>query len=635
MNRSMLALMLLGCSAPLTAQSPARPGPHPLDPLSRRELEQAVSLLKQNRVVNDATVLVSVALSEPPKARVLSGAAIPRSALAVVYDYGANRTSEILIDLDQSRVAGSKVVTGVQPMFMPRDNERANEIVRRDSTWRTLLRARGVNPDTVTVGGYPIGVHGPAGATDRMAMVWAAGIKAYLNLTQGRVYRTVDAGGPGPGEAVSPYRTDSPGATRPPLPELIVSQPNGRGFQLSGHEVTWDNWRFRIGLAPRGGLALYQVGYQLGGALRPVLYKASLAELWVPYGDRGQHDFYLNAYDAGEVGIARYGDIAMSPADCPSQAEFVPATVMTFTGEIKDVERAFCLYERDGGTAWRHGEDGRRQRQLVLSSVFRVDNYDYGTNWIFSQDGSLELEVVLTGMMNARPTQRTTQSQPWADSSYSTLVAPRVEAMYHQHFFSFRLDLDVGGPSPNSVVEMNAVSPPKGPANPHGNAIMLRESVLATEAGAQRDLNLASHRFWRVLNTDVHNGLGQPIGYALLPGENAVPYAQPGTRLLERSGYAKHHLWVTPYDDAEQHPAGDYVYQSAPGQGLPAWTRRNRSLRNTDVVAWYTLGITHIPRPEDWPIMPVHRAGFKLVPFGSFGPNPALDLPKPGEIARP
>ena len=54
----------------------------------------------------------------------------------------------------------------------------------------------------------------------------------------------------------------------------------------------------------------------------------------------------------------------------------------------------------------------------------------------------------------------------------------------------------------------------------------------------------------------------------------------------------------------------------------------NRSLQDSDVVIWYTLGVTHIPRPEEWPIMSVHSAGFKLVLDGFFDQNPAVDVPK-------
>ncbi|MGE0633625.1 MAG: histamine oxidase, partial [Pseudobdellovibrionaceae bacterium] len=40
----------------------------------------------------------------------------------------------------------------------------------------------------------------------------------------------------------------------------------------------------------------------------------------------------------------------------------------------------------------------------------------------------------------------------------------------------------------------------------------------------------------------------------------------------------------------------------------------NENIENKDIVLWYSFGITHIPRPEEWPIMTVHRAGFTLMP---------------------
>jgi primary-amine oxidase len=88
------------------------------------------------------------------------------------------------------------------------------------------------------------------------------------------------------------------------------------------------------------------------------------------------------------------------------------------------------------------------------------------------------------------------------------------------------------------------------------------------------------------------------------------------------------HLWATPYDEGEIYAAGFYVNQSKGGEGLPQWTKANRGLENQDLVLWYTLGVTHIPRPEEWPVMTVHKAGFKLMPSGFFTRNPALDVPK-------
>jgi primary-amine oxidase len=96
----------------------------------------------------------------------------------------------------------------------------------------------------------------------------------------------------------------------------------------------------------------------------------------------------------------------------------------------------------------------------------------------------------------------------------------------------------------------------------------------------------------------------------------------------KRAGFLNAHLWATPYKQDERFAAGDYINQSSGGEGLPKWTAANRSIDNQDLVLWYTLGVTHIPRPEEWPVMTCHRAGFKLMPAGFFARNPALDVPK-------
>jgi Cu2+-containing amine oxidase len=41
----------------------------------------------------------------------------------------------------------------------------------------------------------------------------------------------------------------------------------------------------------------------------------------------------------------------------------------------------------------------------------------------------------------------------------------------------------------------------------------------------------------------------------------------------------------------------------------------------------HNLGVTHLARLAEWPIMPVTRVGFKLIPCDFFDRNPALDVP--------
>ena len=84
---------------------------------------------------------------------------------------------------------------------------------------------------------------------------------------------------------------------------------------------------------------------------------------------------------------------------------------------------------------------------------------------------------------------------------------------------------------------------------------------------------------------------------------------------------------MTPYEPAERYAAGDYPNQHPGGAGLPEWTAADRPVADRDIVVWYTFGHHHVPRPEDWPVMPVATIGFQLKPVGFFTNNPALDVP--------
>jgi primary-amine oxidase len=200
-----------------------------------------------------------------------------------------------------------------------------------------------------------------------------------------------------------------------------------------------------------------------------------------------------------------------------------------------------------------------------------------------------------------------------------------VTAPHHQHFFNFRLDMDVDGTA-NRVVEHDVRSAAPGKDNPLSNSIIMEETVIARESAARRDMDLSKARKWRVLSSTAKNALGEPTGFVLIPGENSRPYLLEDSPVRRKGRFIEHHLWVTRHDDAQLYAAGRYPNQSAPDQGLPAWQKADRTLDGEDVVLWYTFGVTHIPRPEDWPVMPTHKTGFALLPSGFFHRNPALDI---------
>jgi primary-amine oxidase len=312
--------------------------------------------------------------------------------------------------------------------------------------------------------------------------------------------------------------------------------------------------------------------------------------------------------------------------DVPANAAFLTATMHDHLGRPVAVARAISVYERDGGILWRHSDLSRRARQLVISAQSTIDNYDYQFNWILNQDGTIAGEVVLSGIMNVNGTSRMRDTaHAEGHETFGHLVAPGINAPNHQHFFSYRLDLDVDG-SANTVFETETHAAPAA-TNPKGELFAMGEHPLSAEQDAMRDVSFATARAWRIVNTHETNALGQFTGYTLAPDVATPAFPLAESAPMRTAGFIAHQLWVTPYSPDELYAAGEFQNLGRDSDGLPTWTRANRSLANTDVVLWYTLGITHIPRAEDWPYMPAHRGGFRLVPTSFFSRNPTLDVP--------
>ncbi len=624
---------------------------HPLDPLRGAEISQAVALIRGHADFPTGALFPIVVLKEPPKEEVIAwhvGAPFRREAFAVVYDRSTNRTFEAVADLRARNIASWTEVKGVQPGFLVEELSSVSEIVKSDARWQASMRARGYTDFArLHVDGWAPGTQGittaegprliraltfdKTGATSNVYSRPVEGLEIVIDMNQRRVVDFIDHGAVPVGREASQLEPRNAGTLRRPLKPLRITQPEGPDFTIRGNEVRWQKWRFRYALHPREGLVLYQVGYEDGGRVRPILYRASLSEMVVPYGDPDSAWAWRNAFDVGEYGIGRLASYLIPGKDAPPNATYLDADFVDDFGKAYSAKHVVTMYERDGGLLWKHFDinvdhtESRRGRELVIAYLAGVGNYDYGINWIFRQDGSMQLQADLTGIMLTKGVRATSATGAPNGMSQEHLVAPNISAPHHQHFFNFRLDFDVDG-AQNSVVELNSGPITDRAQNNAGNAFHLDESVLRDESGAQRDLDLARARRWLVVNPTTKNSLGSPTGYLLVPGDNSVPYALPDSRVRKRAGFMDHHLWVTRYHADEMNAAGYYPNQSRGGDGLPQWISNNESLESQDLVAWYTAGVTHIPRPEDWPVMPVVHVGFQLLPVGFFSRNPAMDV---------
>jgi len=456
------------------------------------------------------------------------------------------------------------------------------------------------------------------------------GVIALVDMNTERVIDFTDTGAlplPPPGTELDRKSIRAREAPRP----LNLSQPGGPSFKIDGYEVSWQGWRFRFSMHPREGLVLHNIGYEDSGRIRSILYRASLSEIVVPYGDTDPSWRWRSAFDIGEYSVGRYASSIEPGTDVPDYATLLNVTLANDEGKPTTLERAVGIYERDGGLLWKHydynseSNQSRRARELVILFVATIGNYDYAINWIFHQDGVLEVDAALTGIMLAKGTNEATASGHTGPTA-GHLVAPNLLAPHHQHFFNFRLDFDVDGEN-NSVGEMNTRALAPGSDNPSQNGMIMEETLFKTEREAQRQMNVESARSWFVMNPSVHNALGQSAKYIIAPTTNATPYILPSSDLRRRAGFVNNHFWATRYNPSEMYAAGTYPNQSQGGDGLPRWIANDEPLENQDVVVWYTLGVTHIPRPEEWPVMSATHVGFKLIPGGFFSRNPALDVP--------
>lgn len=656
--RGFMTLLLLGSSFLFAQAQPEPPKEtkeqieakakllrHPLDPLTQDEVKVVRKALLDAKSITRYAAFSFITLLEPPKGDVLAfraGDPMVRRAKAFFYEPKTNETVEAVVNIDTKAVE-SRTIIKKQGASGAEDYKVAERLLRTDPAWIAAVKKRGIDPIDAAIGAGPnrgyVDIK-PDGSRYVLAMTYLdddvepgtiPGLLALVNVTKRKVEWLRDAGEKQVrmDEQESPTNPDRLEPTRPAPKPLKTTQPEGASWVMEGSEVKWQSWRFRIGTDPRVGLVLYTVGYEEAGKVRPILYRASLSELFVPYGDP-QH-LMVNWFDAGEFGMNTAFPSSFVPMnDAPENAKLLPVVSNSRDGRPRMLPNSIAIYEKDGGILWRHGGDSRRARDLVVSSIHQAGNYDYVFSWIFHQDGSLEMQVDLTGFMETKIVDRDKDPDSVHAGAgkevFGLLVAPKIEATNHQHFFSFRLDLDVDGPVKNQIYEMNVESAdPKQFKQPNGMA--MKETLLRTESAAMRDVNMPSHRCWKIVNSGVRNKFNQPSAYMLITGETAIPYSAPDSFLRRISRFTEHQLWVTPYNPTQLYAAGDYVFDGSLDDGLPIWVKGNRSIEFEDVVLYYTVGVTHVPRVEDWPIMATHHAGFKLVPAGFFSSNPAIGVP--------
>lgn len=619
---------------------------NPFEPLSSAEIEKAVATFRNARPEQPA-YFSSSGLVEPAKARVKAG----ESGARVVRLMGVDDQADGGFMADVDVTAGAVVEVqrlgpGAQGPYGFAELGLAVKLTRADEEWLAAVRKRGIpcatedeleliQIDPWPAGGYAIDAI-PEGhravrciaflredATDNGYARPIHGLIAHVDLTAGQVVHVEDSG-------VVPLPPDSgrfdaahQAHTRDDLKDLEITQKDGPSFTVDGYEVNWQGWSFSVSMHPVHGLVLHRLSLQD----RPILYRAALSEMIVPYGDSDPMHSWKHVLDASEYNMGMLVNSLKLGCDCLGEIHYFDVHQVGWDGKVKTVENAICMHEEDYGIQWKHYDsqsqisEVRRSRRLVVSSIFTIGNYDYGFYWYLYLDGTIQMEVKLTGIVGVSAVTPET-----LNAEQSPLIGRGLASPVHQHVFCFRLDWELDG-GDNSLFENEIEVMPIDDNNPDGTQFRSVSRHLTDEHSAQRNIAPQLSRYWKVSNPESLNGLGNPVAYKLLPGASPSLFAAAESKVGQRGAFGKRHLWATPYAEGEQSAAGPFTVMHNGEGGLVELTANNRDIAQCDLVMWHTVALTHVPRPEDWPVMPVEYTGFHLIPVGFFDRNPTLDLP--------
>ena len=637
---------------------------HPLNPLTADEIAATLEVLKASGRFKAGHRFTEIVLKAPPKdqvwAHALGGPAMqaPRQASFVILD--GRSLIEGTVDLASKQLLQWQPVPGAHGMVLIDDFATVQAAIEASADYAKALAQRGIHDVKKVVAtpltvGYFDGKDGLKQEERLLKVVsyldvgdnnyWAHPIEnlvAVVDLEKKQVIKIEDAGViPVPMKA-TPYDGSAGRATAPRKP-LLITEPEGKNYTISGNTLNWRNWNFHIALNSRTGLSLSTVIYNDNGTKRKVMYEGTLGGMIVPYGDPDV-GWYFKAYlDSGEYGMGTLTSSIEPGNDAPSNAVFLDATIADLTGAPMTIPNAIAVFERHAGPEYKHQEMGKpnvsaERRELVVRWISTVGNYDYIFDWVFSENGTIGINAGATGIEAVKGVKARTMKDASAaeDTKYGTLIDHNIVGTTHQHIYNFRLDLDVDGED-NVLTELDPVVAPNTAGGPRTSTMQTTQRTVATEKQAAQKFDPGTVRL--LSHGSKTNKVGNPMSYQLIPYAGGTHPVAKGANfghdewIYHRLSFMDKQIWVTRYHPDERFPEGRFPNRSANDTGLGQFTADDQSIVNTDNVVWLTTGTTHVARAEEWPIMPTEWVNVLLKPWNFFNETPTLGLGAPPKKA--
>lgn len=424
-------------------------------------------------------------------------------------------------------------------------------------------------------------------------------------------------------------------------------EPEGPRFKVytrtsgGGSHFEYLGWEGHVGVKVDNGITFHDIRY--GG--NRIIYELSLQDQYVAYsGYQGAGQVvYFDSYFG--IGIGSFP--LKRGVDCPENAEYMSVTKYHLQGAVTEDPDVVCIFEEDSQkTEWRHTHlnstvgsprlDAVRRSMLVLRTTATIGNYDYIYDIRFKQDASIEVDVVMAGYMETSffgPDGQTINDLP-----FGTRVHQYTFANLHDHLSGWKIDLDVLG-TKNSVsrhqvkvgtweealkkVNLTA-KPPPWHASP---VVKYVDSEALTKEFGYVCLHPATtvHTIVNEANT---NRWGQPRGYAVINGLTSTQLLPDSHPFTKAAAWTKYHLAVTKRKEEEPNGHAGLYDMNIPAKPITSLDDflDGESIVGEDLVAWVMMGVQHVPRSEDVPLISNFGTTFFIKPWNYFEELKSMDI---------
>lgn len=417
-------------------------------------------------------------------------------------------------------------------------------------------------------------------------------------------------------------------------PKLV--EPDGRRYRVDGQHVSYMHWDFDFKMRPSTGLQVFDVRFQE----ERIAYEISLQDAVVFYSGYGPVQGTSMYFDASWMMGATCNELVPG-VDCPETAVFLDADFLTNTQDPWRIKNSVCIFENTGNIPLRRhytnfpggysGYAGLVDYHLIVRTITNIWNYDYIFDYIFHQNGAVQVRVSATGYVQATYAL-------YGERKFGYPIYNDVVANIHQHLFNYKVDLDINGVQ-NSYATLDVsthrteVAWSKGV---HKTEMVFEKNIQENELDAgPGQLNNTKPKYDVILNMDATSKFKSERGYRIL-NHGISKFILQENEATKAANWAKYPLSVTKYHDFEDTSSSIYA-QNDPWDPLldfDKFIQNNDSIVNTDIVAWVTMGLLHIPHTEDVPSTTTagSQVTFYLLPFNYFTECPSVSSPNTVKI---